>query len=273
MANNTAELDPLAPEPDRYWGGWPTIGLSALILLGVGVVYAAAAAGIGSLTSLGARETLANVFPFLVYAFPDTFGIPREIATAAATDAMMQIYWLGAIAGLLLIRLAIGRRRGLDFASYLDLRPVRHLALLPWLIVLMVYFGLFVILPEVTMARDGLGSGLSTGGTFFYFVTAVTMAPLFEEMLFRGFIFSGLAHSRLGVAGAILLTTIMWTSVHRHFTVAWFDEVYGLAVIFGAGLILAVARVRTGSLYTSIALHSAWNATLLLTDAILLRRL
>ncbi|MBI1180930.1 MAG: CPBP family intramembrane metalloprotease [Alphaproteobacteria bacterium] len=273
MANNTAEFDTVTPVTSRYWGGWPTIGLSALILLGVGLAYAAAATAIGLFTQLGVRGLLADVFPFLAYVFPRTFGVPQNVATEAATDAMMQVYWLGAVAGLLLIRFVIDRRRGLDFAEYLDLRPIPHLALLPWLLVLFVYFGLFVVLPEITMARDGLSHGLSAGGTFFYFVTAVTMAPLFEEMLFRGFIFKGLAHSRLGVAGAIILTTAMWTSVHRHFTVEWFDELYGLGVIFGAGVIFAVARVRTGSLYTSIALHSVWNATLLLVDAMVFRRL
>jgi membrane protease YdiL (CAAX protease family) len=75
------------------------------------------------------------------------------------------------------------------------------------------------------------------------------------------------------MAGAIILTTAMWTAVHQHFTVAWFDELYGLAVLFGAGVIFALARVRTGSLTTSIALHAIWNATLLLVDVMVFKRL
>lgn len=253
---STHPPQPHAETAGPTWGGWPTIGLSALIVLGVAASQLVGAAALGLFTDFRVMEL---------------FGAEGRLG-ANDTDTLMALYWLGALAGIFLIDRAV-RRRGAVLAAYVDLRPVRPQALLPWIIALAAYFGLFVVLPELAMARDGTGSGLRTGGTFLFFVTAVTIAPVFEEMLFRGFIFTGLARSRLGVAGAIVLTTAMWTAVHQHFTVAWFNEVYGLAVLFGAGVIFALARLRTGSLTAAIALHGTWNATLLLVDAMVLQRL
>jgi membrane protease YdiL (CAAX protease family) len=253
---STHPPEPPAPAAGPYWGGWPTIGLSALVLLGVAAAQMAGAAAFSLFTD---------------FRILDLFRAEGGLGTAA-TDILMALYWLGAVVGIVLIARIAGRR-GMSLADYVDLRPMRHLALLPWALALAAYFGLFVVLPEMAMAHDGTGAGLHAGGTFLFFVTAVTIAPVFEEMLFRGFIFTGLAHSRLGVAGAIVLTTAMWTAVHQHFTVDWFNEVYGLAVLFGAGVIFALARLRTGSLTASIALHGIWNATLLLVDVMVLKRL
>jgi membrane protease YdiL (CAAX protease family) len=249
--------EPQAVSAGPRWGGWPTIGLSALVLSGVVASQVAGAALFGLFTD---------------FRVADLFRAEGGLGVADGTDILMALYWLGAVTGIVLMA-RLARRRGMSLALYVDLRPVRHRALLPWTLALAAYFALFVVLPEMAMADRGTGWGLHAGGTFLFFVTAVTIAPLFEELLFRGFIFAGLAQSRVGMAGAIILTTAMWTAVHQHFTVAWFDELYGLAVLFGAGVIFALARVRTGSLTTSIALHAAWNATLLLVDVMVFKRL
>jgi membrane protease YdiL (CAAX protease family) len=166
------------------------------------------------------------------------------------------------------------RQRGFMGApEYLGLIPVRHQAMALWLGALMVFYGLFVLLPEITMAEAGHSFGMIGGGTFLYFVTAVTIAPLFEEALFRGFMFAGLAGSKIGLAGTILLTNGLWTVVHFQPAVSWFNEIYGLGVLFGAGLIFTFARIRTGSLLAPVILHAAWNAVMLLVDAAYLSKL
>ena len=44
-------------------------------------------------------------------------------------------------------------------------------------------------------------------------------APLSEELLFRGFLFSGLAKSKLGLLGAGVLTSLLWTLLHLGYSI------------------------------------------------------
>jgi membrane protease YdiL (CAAX protease family) len=79
------------------------------------------------------------------------------------------------------------------------------------------------------------------------------MAPIFEEVFFRGFLFQGIRASRLGAIGAIGLTASLWAFIHVQY--AWYDMLY----IFGFGLLLGYAQLKTHSLYVPIAMHAFNN--------------
>ena len=82
------------------------------------------------------------------------------------------------------------------------------------------------------------------------------LAPLSEELLFRGFLFSALSKSSLGRAGAALVTTSLWTALHvGHTPIAQ-------AQVFASGLLLSWLLVRTGSLRVPIACHVLFNSAL-----------
>jgi membrane protease YdiL (CAAX protease family) len=82
-------------------------------------------------------------------------------------------------------------------------------------------------------------------------------APMSEEMLFRGFLQSALAQSRIGYFGASLVTTMGWTALHAGYTAA------GLVEVFLIGLLLSWLLWRTGNLWVTIVCHAAYNLTLL----------
>ena len=247
------------PSAPAFWDGGQTLGISALILLAFIAAHVAGALLVGV---------------FIDFHVADVFSLAGGGGMAPLhVDVFMLLYWLGAIAALFLMLYFVRRRAFVGMPEFLGLVPVGTMSLLVWGGVLAVYYALFVVLPEITMARDGFDYGPIGGGTFLYFVTAVTIAPLFEEALFRGFMLAGLARSRFRLAGAILITNSLWTAVHLRPGVEWFNEIYGLAVVFGAGLIFTLARLRTGSLAAPIILHGAWNATLLLGDAMVFSKL
>lgn len=83
-------------------------------------------------------------------------------------------------------------------------------------------------------------------------------APVMEELLFRGFLFSALAQSRLGVAGAGLVTSAAWTVLHASYSLA------GLAEVFAIGLFFAWVVWRTGSVRVTIFCHGAYNTAVAL---------
>ncbi len=79
------------------------------------------------------------------------------------------------------------------------------------------------------------------------------LAPIAEELLFRGFLFPALAKSRLGFAGAAIIVSAAWTSLHVDRTNL------ALAQLFASGLLLCWMLVRTGSLRVPILCHVLFN--------------
>jgi len=78
------------------------------------------------------------------------------------------------------------------------------------------------------------------------------LGPIAEELIFRGW-FLGALQKRVGPALAILVTAAGWAALHYE---------YGLAVlgiILVDGLLLGIARWRTGSVYPPILMHVLYN--------------
>lgn len=78
-------------------------------------------------------------------------------------------------------------------------------------------------------------------------------APVAEELIFRGQIFTALARSPAGFTGATLLTSLAWALMH--FTEPWL----AIAQIFVMGLVLGYLLYRFGSLWLTMLCHGAWN--------------
>ena len=80
-------------------------------------------------------------------------------------------------------------------------------------------------------------------------IAVVIVAPLWEEIVFRGFAFRGFRSSRLGLAGALVIPALFWTGLHVQY------DAYDLAFVFSLGLFFGFARERTGSVRVPILLH------------------
>jgi membrane protease YdiL (CAAX protease family) len=81
----------------------------------------------------------------------------------------------------------------------------------------------------------------------------ILVAPLAEEAFFRGFLFTGVAHSRLGPAGAVVLSSLLWAALHLQY------DLYGMAMIFLGGLLLGYARWQSRTVYVPFAMHVVQN--------------
>jgi uncharacterized protein len=81
---------------------------------------------------------------------------------------------------------------------------------------------------------------------------AVIVAPVTEELLFRGWIYTGLRH-RLSMWPALVISSAIFALAH-------YDDshLYALAV-FPVGMALGGLRERTGTVKVSIAFHAFYN--------------
>ncbi|MEZ5853119.1 MAG: CPBP family intramembrane glutamic endopeptidase [Hyphomicrobiaceae bacterium] len=83
-------------------------------------------------------------------------------------------------------------------------------------------------------------------------------APLSEELLFRGYMISGMAATRIGFWPSALVTTLLWTGLHSTYT--W----VGLTEVFCIGVYFSWVLWRTGSLLPGLVCHAVYNSGLLI---------
>ncbi|HZW94408.1 MAG TPA: type II CAAX endopeptidase family protein [Candidatus Eremiobacteraceae bacterium] len=94
-------------------------------------------------------------------------------------------------------------------------------------------------------------------------VFAVTLGPLWEELLFRGFLYPVLAR-RLGVVWGIVLTAVPFGLMHYLQYRSW----GAVLIIFLVGVILTTVRAMTKSVASSFLAHAGYNATLMVLAAV-----
>ena len=78
----------------------------------------------------------------------------------------------------------------------------------------------------------------------------VVSGPLYEEIIYRGLLFSGLSKTAT-VVGAALISSLMFSSVH--------GDPQGILVLAGLGMVFCAIRHYTGSLWPSVIAHALWN--------------
>ena len=87
-------------------------------------------------------------------------------------------------------------------------------------------------------------------------ITAVLIAPLFEELLFRGFL-QPLLSRTFGLVTGVLLTSALFGSLHLfQYSLAW---QYAL-IIFLAGVAFGWVRARTRSVVPGTLMHCCFNS-------------
>lgn len=99
------------------------------------------------------------------------------------------------------------------------------------------------------------------------FITLVILAPVAEEILVRGYLY-GKLRKITSVAGAVVITSLLFSLMHFQWNVA--------INVLPLGIILAVLRESTGSIWASILLHMIKNGIafyLLFVDPSLLNSL
>lgn len=80
-------------------------------------------------------------------------------------------------------------------------------------------------------------------------------APIAEEVIFRGQLFSALSQTRLGVSGATVVTSALWALLHL--SEPWLS----VGLIFVMGLVFGWMIYRFGSLSVTMVAHAVWNTS------------
>jgi len=94
-------------------------------------------------------------------------------------------------------------------------------------------------------------------------LVAVLVAPICEETFFRGFVFPGLAQA-LPIWGAIVSSALLFGLAHA--------DLGSFVVLVAIGIVLAVVRWRTDSLWPGVVVHTLNNTISFVSILVLLSR-
>lgn len=256
------ETVPPVPSSPRRWGTWPAIGFGLVVLVVFVIVQniVALVFAIIDIVKAYSSNPGLDIIQYLQ-------GLTTSLITNGQLISFAEVF--SAAAGLGFIYLFIKIRHGFNFREYLELKP---LGIRTVLILLAVFIGILG-LSEVAGRFIPPQSDTFTFNIYktagwlplLWFAVGVC-APVFEESLFRGFLFVSLRESPIGPGGTIVLTSLLFASLH-----AIQYDVYGVTVVFVLGITFGVVRFLTGSLWSTILLHAIWNLTELAIVAVSLR--
>jgi membrane protease YdiL (CAAX protease family) len=126
----------------------------------------------------------------------------------------------------------------------------------------------FVLVPpDLSRVSDIELAQLFQGPPVVAFLAAIVVifiAPVIEEVLFRGIAFAGIA-ARLGPGWAVAITTLIFTALHAP------EKIYylpGFADVAAVALLSCALRLRYRSIRPGIAMHFLYNFGMLVVPAI-----
>jgi len=203
-------------------------------------------------------------------AWRDT-AAPGSVNTAQLAHDGFLLAFVTVVAGPAWIAVAVlaSRSRGWRARDYLALVTPRRGEILfgiACLAALLITFDLLTfafgrdVVPR--FMRDAYISARASNALVLFFIAVAVVAPITEEIAFRGFLFRGLSASFLGVGGALIATSAAWAAMHVQYD--WVT----LGQILLIGLLLGWLRWASGSTLLTIVLHMLTNLVACIQAAI-----
>lgn len=177
-----------------------------------------------------------------------------KIASSAAAENPLKFTVLYLVASPIVIILCIvfsKLRKGFSLTEYFGLMLPQTKQLLIWIGITAILF-IFCDLTEAGSRTDAILASAGLIPLVVFSLMAIFLAPITEEIVFRGFAFKGLWHSA-GSIWAVVLTGFAFSLCHMNRNIV----AHCMILIFG--ILLGIARIRTGSLFVPIIMHSIAN--------------
>jgi membrane protease YdiL (CAAX protease family) len=236
------ESHEMVVEQPRPWGFWPTIGFSAIIAAAFFIVQ------IIIVTAWTVVSLIQNPKMDIEQFAKNLTMNGLILAVFICTTAPITI-----ILSILFAKI----RKGITVRQYLGFTNPGWTEIVKWCLVVLVFAGItdaFTFFLGRPVVLEYMTSTYQTAYFLpLFWLALIVVGPLAEEIFFRGFLYEGIRHSRAGAAGAIIITSLLWSSMHGQY------DLYGIVFIFMGGLILGYSRLKSHSIYPPVAMHVLQN--------------
>ncbi len=220
------------------WGTGATIGFSLVCWLAMFVAQLLAVVAIIWVRHNGDAQI-------------ETSDLAESLINDGAVLGVATIF--GAIIGIGLVLVIIKLRRGASVSEYLALVPISRKTL-GYVIAITAGFivvsdSLSFLLGRPIVPQFMVEAYQTRTWPVLFWVAVVVAGPALEEIFFRGFIFAGLRKSRLGDIGSIAVISLVWALFHTQYGIFDITSIFFIGILFGA------IRIKTGSLWSTFAMH------------------
>jgi len=181
-------------------------------------------------------------------------------STFLRPDIMLIMVIMTAIISIPLIKRAAHSTDKMFPFVFLALRSTQHTTLIKIISAGLIYYSLIsLFMPWLDIdypqyMLDVKSHVKSTVDLIFLISTVCIIAPIFEEVVFRGLIFSRFQSSKFGTIGAVFITSIIFSILHFQY------EPIAMLFIFVDAILLSFVRYKTENVTYCIALHILFNS-------------
>ena len=142
----------------------------------------------------------------------------------------------------------------------------------PWILIAIMVGPILLIAPSLAVGALMSGSDWQYRGevnseiftprnwTLAYLFMAILMAPIVEEVAFRGVAMGALIARGISPAGAVILSSFVFAFSHLQYSFP------AMAIVFISGIGFAILRLASGTVLVPLAAHISANATVLLLN-------
>lgn len=250
MPTSLPSRDMPAPEAHPYGILGLVLSLAAIVLVASFLVLVTAAAAFGVLVLLhGLQDALEQVVAL------DPSGGRNEAFIGKLTVVVSLMIYAATSAAVLIVARVRGGRRWRDLVAWRPWTPLRGAGYFWGLVVLVILYSLgadAAIAHLYPKFQDLVHMPKETKWVILFVILASVFAPITEELLFRGWLYTSLRRA-IGVPAGILVTAVLFALAHWERT-----HLYALAV-FPVGLALGYIRERTGSIKATMTFHAVYN--------------
>lgn len=223
----------------KPWGFWATLGFSAIIFALFSALQILVVIVFVSLAKVQHPEL-------------DLEAYAKGLSSNGFCLAISEV-----VSGLICIPLTLlfaKLRKNISVKNYIGFREPLKREWVRWLLVLAAFLflsdGVSLLLHQPIVPPFMVDAYKTASFLPTLLFAIIIVAPIFEEILFRGFLFQGIRYSRLGPIGAVGITSLFWAIIHLQY------NIYGMTTVFAIGILLGIARLKTDSIHLVMVMHS-----------------
>ena len=234
------ELSPSSDETNaKPWGFWTTLGFSAIIF------------------ALFSALQILIATAFVSHAKAQHPELDLEVYANSLSSNGFCIAIMVVVSGLICTPLTLlftNLRKNISVKNYIGFKEPLKGEWVQWPLILAAFLflsdGISLLLHHPIVPPFMVDAYKTASSLPVLLFAIVVVAPIFEEIFFRGFLFQGIRYSRLGPMGAVGITSLLWAVIHLQY------DIYGITTVFALGLLFGIARLKTDSIHLLMVMHS-----------------